>query len=67
MGTVANKIPIELQTPTAKERVMQWLHESRYPSRFRRLILQQWGEQQGVTITPEDYAQVGTPTTEPTQ
>ena len=67
MGTVANELPIELRHPLAKERVIEYLHQLRVPSRFRRGILQQWGEQQNVPITAEDYAAVGTPIGEPSQ
>jgi hypothetical protein len=65
MGNVANQLPIELQHPDAKFRVIAFIRSLALPGRHDRAILQQWGEHQGVTITPADYALVAAPLTGP--
>ena len=61
MGSVANELPIELQNPSSKDRVIFYLRDLALPSRHKRGVLQDWGNTYGVEITPADYELVASP------
>jgi hypothetical protein len=58
MASGVDAIPEELMHPWSKDQVIAWLRASKLPSRFRRRLLQEWGDKQSVPVTPEDYTAV---------
>lgn len=58
MASILEVIPAELMRPEAKTGLLAWLRASPFPSRFRRRLLQEWGEELGVAVTSADYEAV---------
>ena len=55
MATLAEQIPKELLAAEKKAEVIEYIRASRLPSRFRRRLLQEWGQAVDVELTGEDY------------
>ena len=51
-------IPANLLRAEVKPQLIDWIRDQRLPRRFKRKLLQDWGEVVGVKLTPEDYAKV---------
>lgn len=58
MATMGYEIPEELMRPWKKAAVIEWIRNTGLPSRFRRKLLQEWGDAVSVPIVPEDYEAV---------
>jgi len=58
MASVAEVIPAHLLRPERKAEVIEWIKATRVPYRFRRKLLQDWGERVGLTLTAADYRAV---------
>jgi len=58
MASVAEVIPSHLLRPERKAEVIAWLRASALPRRFKRRLLQEWGEAVGVELKGEDYQKV---------
>lgn len=58
MASVADTIPPALLVASRKEAVIEFIRETALPSRFRRKLLQDWGEAVKVDLSAEDYAAV---------
>lgn len=55
MGSNVEEIPPTLMRPEAKVEVMAWLKALGLPYRYRRRLLQAWGEKVGVKLEAADY------------
>jgi hypothetical protein len=58
MASVTDTLPQELMQPWRKAAVIEWIRATSLPSRFRRKLLQEWGDRMSVPITGEDYVAV---------
>jgi len=55
MESLVDQIPPELMQQWQKGAVIAWIKTTRLPYRFRRKLLQDWGDAMSVPITTEDY------------
>jgi hypothetical protein len=58
MASTAEQIPVELRRPERKQAVIEWIRNTALPSRFKRKLLQDWGELVGVELEGGDYEAV---------
>jgi hypothetical protein len=58
LESLVDQIPAELMQPWQKAAVIAWIKTTRLPIRFRRKLLQDWGDAMSVPITTEDYMQI---------
>jgi hypothetical protein len=55
VASLADAIPVELQSPAQKDAVIAWIKSTKVPYRFRRQMLHDWGELVGVHLDAADY------------
>ena len=58
MKNLAEQIPKELLAADKKAEVSAWIKATRLPYRFRRGLLQAWGEAVGVKLEAADFMAV---------
>jgi hypothetical protein len=58
VASTAEQIPVELRRAERKAAVIEWIRNTALPSRFKRKLLQDWGELVGVELEGADYEAV---------
>ena len=58
VGSFEGAIPVELMRAERKDAVIEFVRSTSLPSRFKRKLLQDWGERVGVELKGADYEAV---------